>query len=275
MLVIEFFGGIGGLRRALELLGVVPQGIVFIDNNPLCVKLAKRHCAYVLPVDDIKKVTEEMVRDWRRQFPRVKRVIAGGGWPCVNHSLLNSAREGAGAETSELLDVMLQVVKWLRKCSKPLRLPDWEIVELYENVVVDESDLETQSRKIGFYPMFVEAGDILWRRRPRLWWLRGLPLVPAADLSVAEKVKKSPPPHYANLSKVKRVKLACTKPALATVLDPSCWRMMSPSSPSLVLKQGQLLHRTQLGWPAATKRFLVVGRETPTAWHLTSIKMQT
>ena len=218
---------------------MVPQGIVFIDNNPLCVKLAKRHCAYVLPVDDIKKVTEEMVRDWRRQFPRVKRVIAGGGWPCVNHSLLNSAREGAGAETSELLGVMLQVAKWLRKCSKPLRLPDWEIVELYDNVVMDESDLEIQSRKIGFYPMFVEAGDMLWCRRPRLWWLRGLPLVPATDLSVAEKVEKSASPHYANLSKVKRVKLACTKPALATVLDPGCKKLLEDDEPFFTVTRPQ------------------------------------
>ena len=68
---------------------------------------------------------------------------------------------------------MLQVVKWLRRCSKPLRLPDWEVVELYENVVMDECDLEVQSQKIGFYPAFVEAADILWCRRPRLWWLLG------------------------------------------------------------------------------------------------------
>ena len=119
VLVIEFFSGIGGLRRALELLGVVPKGIVFVGNSPLCIKLAKRHCAYVVPVDDIKKITEEMVRDWRRQFSGAKRVIAGGGWPCVNHSLLNFSRGGAAAESSELLDVMLQVVKWLRRCSKP------------------------------------------------------------------------------------------------------------------------------------------------------------
>ena len=103
ILVVEFFGRIGGLRWALELLGVVPQGIIFVDNNPLCLKLAKRHCAYVITVDDINKITEDMVRDWRRQFPRAKRVPVGGGWPCVNYSLLKSSRGGATAESSELL----------------------------------------------------------------------------------------------------------------------------------------------------------------------------
>ena len=239
ILVVEFFGGVGGLRRSLELLGVVPQGIIFVDNNPLCVKLAKRHCAYVIPVDDINKITEEMVRDWRRQFPRAKRVIAGGGWPCVNHSMLNSSREGASAESSQLLDVMLQVVKWLRKCSKPLRLPDWEVIEIYENVVMDEADLDVQSRKIGFYPSFVEAGDILWCRRPRLWWLRGLPLLPGCDLTIGSKVEKSASAHHETLSKVQHVKLTCEKPALATVLDSGCRKLVDDAEPFFTFTRPQ------------------------------------
>ena len=239
VLVVEFFGGIGGLRRALELLGVVPQGIVFVDNNPVCVKLSKRRCAYVIPVDDIHKITEEMVRDWTRQFARAKRVIVGGGWPCVNHSLLNSSREGASAESSQLLDVMLQVVKWLRKCSKPLRLPDWEVIELYENVVMDELDLEVQSKKIGFYPSFVEAGDILWCRRPRLWWLRGLPLLPASDLAVASKVEQSASPHYERLTKVQHVKLACHKPALSTMRDAGSRKLVDEGEPFFTFTRPQ------------------------------------
>ena len=34
--VIEMYGGMGGLHRSLELINLVPQGIVFVDNNPTC-----------------------------------------------------------------------------------------------------------------------------------------------------------------------------------------------------------------------------------------------
>ena len=78
LLLIEAFGGIGGLRKALELIGVLPQGIILIDTDPLCAKLAKRHCAYVMVIDNIKKVTKEMVKQWRVQFARSKRVLLGG-----------------------------------------------------------------------------------------------------------------------------------------------------------------------------------------------------
>ena len=92
VVVIEAFGGIGDLRKALELIGILPQGIILIDSDPLCLKLAERHCAFVITVDNVNKVNLEMVRDWRRQFPRASKVILGGGWPCVNHSSLNKNR---------------------------------------------------------------------------------------------------------------------------------------------------------------------------------------
>ena len=43
VLVVEVLGGIGGLRKALELIGLVPQGIIFIEANPTCLKLARKH----------------------------------------------------------------------------------------------------------------------------------------------------------------------------------------------------------------------------------------
>ena len=108
----------------------------------------------------------------------------------MNHWQLNSQREGAEAASSQLLDPMLNVAKWLRKCSKPLRLPEWEVIELYENVLVDDADLRAQSSKIGFKPFLVEAADIHWCRRPRLYWLRGLPLLPGKDLEVRDHVSQ-------------------------------------------------------------------------------------
>ena len=41
-----------GLRKAAELIGLLPRGIILIESDPTCVKLAKKHCAFVLTVDD-------------------------------------------------------------------------------------------------------------------------------------------------------------------------------------------------------------------------------
>ena len=86
-------------------------------DDPLCHNFTRKHCGYVQVVDDIRKVNAAMVQDWRRQFPRAQKAILGGGWPCVNHSRLNVNRQGAGADSSLLLDDLLRVRNLLETCS--------------------------------------------------------------------------------------------------------------------------------------------------------------
>lgn len=160
MVLIEAFGGIGGLRRSMELLRVMPLGIIFIDSDPMCIKLAKKHCAFVITVDDIKKVDKKMILDWRRLFPRAAEVVLGGGWPCVSHSSLNKNRQGAAAASSRLLDDLLRIAEDLKTSRRALKLSDWQVIEFYENVVMDETDLVVQSEAIGCDPIFVEAEEV-------------------------------------------------------------------------------------------------------------------
>ena len=184
IVLVEMFGGIGGLRKAIELLGVLPQGIILVDSDPVCQKLAKRHCAFVLVVDNVRKVDQAMVKSRRLQFPRATKVLVGGGWPCINHSSLNSSRKGAEADSSRLLEDMLAVAAALKTVSRALRLPDWDVVEFYENVLMDQEDLTVQSGKIGSLPLMSEAADALRCRRPRLFWIKGLPVIEGDDLSL-------------------------------------------------------------------------------------------
>ena len=182
LVVVECFAGMGGLRQALDLLGLVPQGVVCIDNAPQSKKLSRMHCRHAIIFDDIKKVKKEDIAELRRRFPRAKKVLISGGWPCVNHSSLNIHRRGAEAATSQLLDDMLQMRAWLQEVSEPLGLPCWEVLEFYENVVMDEEDLKAQSEKIGWMPFYSDACDISRCRRPRLFWIKNIPLINAADM---------------------------------------------------------------------------------------------
>ena len=185
--VIECFAGIGGLKQALDLLGFEPAGVVAIDSSAECSKVYKQHCRHVIWVQRIESVTEEQVLEWRRRFPRATTVIIGGGWPCVNHSILNPRRQGAEGATSKLLDNMLAIRGWLQGCSTKLNLPPWKVVELFENVVMDDADYEAQSKKIGYTPYFVEAAQIGRCRRPRLYWLAGMKLVEGEDLKLGAR----------------------------------------------------------------------------------------
>ena len=93
-------------RRSMELLGVMPLRVMFIDSDLMCLQLAKKHCAFVITVDDTKKVDKEMVLDRRRLFPSAAEVVLGGGWPCGSSLIKN--RQGAAAPSARLLDDLLR-----------------------------------------------------------------------------------------------------------------------------------------------------------------------
>ena len=150
ILVVECFAGIGGLKQALDLLGLVPMGNIGIDSSSECGKVFRQHCRHAVWYNSIESITFAEVKEWRKKFSKVTKVLLSGGWPCVNHSHLNPRRGGAEAASSQLLDKMLEIKTMLRLCSRELGMPDWEVLEFYENVVMDKHDYKIQSGKIGF-----------------------------------------------------------------------------------------------------------------------------
>eukprot|EP00438_Fugacium_kawagutii_P008177 Skav214671 [mRNA] locus=scaffold923:459186:464944:+ [translate_table: standard] len=226
LLVIEVFSGMGGLKRALELLGMVPQGIISIDNHPQSKKITRMHCRHAIVLEDVNSVTKDTVMEWRRQFPRVGKVLLGGGWPCIHHSSLNVNRQGADGATSQLLDSMLKIRDWLYECSGKQHLPAWTVCEFYENVVMDDRDLEAQSAKIGWYPMFIEAADLGHCRRPRLYWVKNIDLVKAKDLKVQMNGK------IRDLAtKLTKLEVKTEKPDLRWFLRQGTEKLAAPGEP--------------------------------------------
>jgi len=225
-LVIECFAGMGGLKQALDLIGFEPAGVVAIDTSAECCKVYKQHCRHVIWVQKIESVTEEQVLEWRRRFPRATKVVIGGGWPCINHSVLNPRRQGAEGASSKLLDDMLAIRGWLGSCSEKLHLPPWKVVEIFENVVMDDADYEAQSKKIGYTPYFVEAAEIGRCRRPRLYWISGVDLVAGDDLSVAAR-RTLRGHNY----QVKQIKVDTERPPLTWFLNEGTTKMAEPEEP--------------------------------------------
>ncbi|CAE8601716.1 unnamed protein product, partial [Polarella glacialis] len=242
LLVVEHFGGMGGLKKALDLLGIVPMGVIFIDNNAVSRKLAKFHCAFSITLPDVTKITKEDVLQWRRWFPRVTTVINAGGWPGVSHSRLNAARGGAGvstgsgggdcgAQSSELLDYMLQIAEWLRAAPGLTETVPWKVVEMYENVVMDWPDLRVVQSKIGAEPFWWDSSQLMRCRRPRLLWLKGLELVKGADLTVEAVSSTVETDSGTEVERQKRVRVVSQLPPLSWFLEPGARKLVDDGKP--------------------------------------------
>ncbi|CAE8717690.1 unnamed protein product, partial [Polarella glacialis] len=241
-LAVEHFGGMGGLKKALDLLGIVPMGVIFIDNNAVSRKLSKFHCAFSITLPDVTKITKEDVLQWRRWFPRVTTVINAGGWPGVNHSRLNAARGGAGvstgsgggncgAQSSELLDYMLQIAEWLRSAPGLTETVPWKVVEMYENVVMDWPDLRVVQSKIGAEPFWWDSSQLMRCRRPRLLWLKGLELVKGADLTVEAVSSTVETDSGTEVERQKRVRVVSQLPPLSWFLEPGARKLVDDGKP--------------------------------------------
>ena len=225
-LVIELFAGMGGLKQALDLIGFEPMGVVGIDTSADCSKVFKQHCRHCLWYSNVLDLTEKDVVQWRERFPRATSVLLGGGWPCINHSQLNVHRQGAAGASSQLLDAMLRIRGWLETCSKKAKLPAWKVLEFYENVVMDDEDYKVQTRKIGFSAFYVEAAQLGRCRRPRLYWIKGIPMIEGDDITVhrAATIRGH---NYL----VKQVKVDTERPPLDWFLSEGARKMEDPEEP--------------------------------------------
>eukprot|EP00435_Cladocopium_sp_Y103_P052133 s394_g16.t1 len=225
-IVVEVFAGMGGLKQALDLLGYEPMGVIAIDSSPECAKVYKQHCRHCVWYTDVNTIAEKDVLSWRERFPKATCVVLGGGWPCINHSQLNVNRQGASGASSQLLDRMVDIRKWLEGCSDKLNLPPWRVVEFFENVVMDDEDYRTQSAKIGYSALHVEAAQLGRCRRPRLYWMKGLQVIHADDVKVS---KASTLRGHDYL--VKKVTVDTERPPLAWFLCPGAQKMEEPEEP--------------------------------------------
>ena len=259
ILVVEVYGGMGGLSRALQILGIVPMGLIFLDSNARARKLEKSptcpsHCFY----SKIEELTQEEVSRWRVMFRRVERVLLVGGWPQSRGDFYH-------------LDKMLDVRRWLQEAPARTDEPPWSLIELYECVTLDPVQTQVANAKIGCRPLHVKCEEFGWCCRTRQVWLRGLDVIPGQDLTLIDVEDPR-----TGLMHVK-VGATCTRPALSLFLNPgvssihTCQKLhghvsSSPLKRDVAPQQDTpgLLHRPKLK---------TGGGQTPSASHHTCMKM--
>ena len=76
--IISLFDGVGGARRACELLDTPVGMFVSVELEPRRRRVVKAHWPHAVHFEDVTKIGLEEIRVLRRQFPRIKAILAGG-----------------------------------------------------------------------------------------------------------------------------------------------------------------------------------------------------
>ena len=168
VLVIGLFDGISALRVALDVLGVHVLGHVSVEKMDIAQRVVESHFPDVIHVNYVREIDAEMVLSWSTKFSQCSLVLLGAGPPCQGVSGLNCDRRGALLDERSNLFVHVPRVKQLLREGFP-----WCPVEtLMESVAsMDAKDRDTMSTHVEQQPIFCDAGNLTWCRRPRLYWV--------------------------------------------------------------------------------------------------------
>ena len=167
ILVIDFFAGIGGLSRALEMAKIPVSKLVIVESDADCRRLHRRRWPGVVERGDIKRITKKDIRGWMASVTGLTGVIAGGGSPCQGLSLLSSERQHFDDPRSALFFDLVRCLKWVQELASELQV--WSI-RFAENVVGDDQDVGQMTEELRMECLRLCSSDLSWVRRPRLYW---------------------------------------------------------------------------------------------------------
>ena len=167
VLAIDFFAGIGGLSRALQLADVKVAHLLVVENDPDCRRLNAVRWPGCDLMSDIQKVTKKELEKAIRGVPGLTGVIAGGGSPCQGLSQLSANRKHLEDPRSKLFYRLCEIFGWIADICGEMEV--WNL-NFLENVVGDEADVEEMTEELGAPPLRVCSSGLSRVRRPRLYW---------------------------------------------------------------------------------------------------------
>ncbi|CAK0849798.1 unnamed protein product [Prorocentrum cordatum] len=180
--LISVFSGIDGARRAFEILGLVPAAHLSFEVDAEAVRVARPACPSTVHLGDVTAADPANLARLLRGHGRITKVIVIGGFPCQGFAVLNVAREGSADPRSQLVGHMWRLIEGMR-----FELPEATVDFLGENVAsMAEDEVLALNKMFGRVPVSLDAADLGWVRRPRLYWL-SWDLLPSFEMSAEMK----------------------------------------------------------------------------------------
>ena len=87
--LLALFDGIGGGRRALELLGVIPGAFYASEIDRAAMRCVSAAWPQVEHLGAIETITDDVWRAMVNKFPRITIWVVPAGFPCQDLSALN------------------------------------------------------------------------------------------------------------------------------------------------------------------------------------------
>eukprot|EP00438_Fugacium_kawagutii_P033880 Skav219422 [mRNA] locus=scaffold571:219333:222977:- [translate_table: standard] len=168
VLSIGLFDGIGGLRTALDVLGLPMAGHVSVEKSQEANRVVEAAFPDTITVGDINDIDEEMVKSWATRFSSVGIIVVGAGPPCQGVSGLNYDKKGALKDArSVLFKQVPRVVALVKRC-----FPWAQVHELFESVAsMSYEDCDLMSTEFENLPWYIDADGVSLCHRPRLYWV--------------------------------------------------------------------------------------------------------
>ena len=181
--ILSMFDCIGGARRACELLDMPVAMYVSIELDPRRRRVVKAHWPHAVHFEDVKQVGRGEIRKLRQQFPRIRVLLAGGGFPCRDMSRLRGpGRRGIQGVHSGLVVEIVRIWRLIED-----EWPCVDLVKFAENVSSSLlRDVLSVNKLLGCLPVLVEAADVGWIRRGRYYWC-GWPVSACASSSAVTR----------------------------------------------------------------------------------------
>ena len=182
VVLIESFGGIGGARRAVDLLGVEIALHIHLEQDGAARKVSHAAWPDGHQFDDVKALDESQFEQLIADHPRITVALQVGGPPCQDVSGLNAGNVGASGPRSGLRLEMVRIQKVIKKI-----LPEAFSGQLLECVASMSRDSQAlYDKQCQVVPLRICASDISACRRPRLYW-PSYPLVKTDDALFAQE----------------------------------------------------------------------------------------
>ena len=164
--LVELFGGIGGGRRALEILGITPEFHVHFETNDEANRVVQTQYPDARCLGSIDNATFLMFDMLARSFVQTKYIIVTAGPPCQDVSGLNAGRAGFSGSRSSLAVYVPRIHALLKDA-----FPDVTLITLMEMVAsLSEQDQQSYNQLNGSKPFCICSSDITYVKRPRLYW---------------------------------------------------------------------------------------------------------
>ena len=174
LVLVGAFDGIGGARRALEIVGIEPALYISIESDGECAQVVWKTWQNRMSFELVEGVSVEELQTVLATIPKLELGLVVAGPPCQGFSGLNRDRKGFKDSRS---DGILQLVSLIQKLKEAGPNIEWNC--LTENVAsMTSTDMFDITEHLGrtapawpFHPFHLDAALFGHINRPRVYWV--------------------------------------------------------------------------------------------------------